>query len=222
MEEERLARMVYLWGMAESKWAKNCMRMVYNSGMRVRRVEVERERPRFEWKMSDCNGMGCDWDVKEWRKMIDDCVKEEGLRKWRMGMEVKGSLAWYKMKGAPQYVSWYDGSLGGDLLFQARAQCMNVNARNYRWSDSGNKVCQMCEKGVDETVAHVILECEKYERERLEMLEVAKKEVLLHASEVNGVIVRTESEWMLLLLGLNGEASECMMEAVKEFLERVW
>ena len=42
------------------------------------------------------------------------------------------------------------------------------------------------------------------------------------ASEVNGVIVRTESEWMLLLLGLNGEASECMMEAVKEFLERVW
>ena len=54
---------------------------------------------------------------------------------------------------------WHDGSLGCDLLFQARAQCMDVNARNYRWSKSRRKVCQMCDTGEDETVEHVVLEC---------------------------------------------------------------
>ena len=38
---------------------------------------------------------------------------------------------------------------------------MNVNVRNYRWSESGSKVCQRCDMGEDETVAeHVLLlEC---------------------------------------------------------------
>ena len=41
---------------------------------------------------------------------------------------------------------------------------MDVNARNYRWSESRTKVCQMCDMGEDEMVEHVVLECEKYER----------------------------------------------------------
>ena len=36
---------------------------------------------------------------------------------------------------------------------------MNVNARNYRWSESGSKVCEKCNMDVDETVEHVMLEC---------------------------------------------------------------
>ena len=34
-----------------------------------------------------------------------------------------------------------------------------------RWSRS--KVCQVCDMGEDETVEHVVLECEKYERNRM-------------------------------------------------------
>ena len=113
-----------MWSMTDSKWAKNCMRMVFDCGMRVIGVNVERMRQGFEWKMSDVNGEGIDWDVREWKRMIDKCVKGKGLRKWKEGMELKSSLDWYKMKKAPQYVSWYDGSLGGDLLFQARSQCI--------------------------------------------------------------------------------------------------
>ncbi|MPC76616.1 hypothetical protein E2C01_071033 [Portunus trituberculatus] len=64
------------------------------------------------------------------------------------------------------YEKWYDGSLGGDFLFRARAQCMDVNARNSRWSESRSKVCQMCDMGEDETVEHVVLECVKYARDR--------------------------------------------------------
>ena len=31
-----------------------------------------------------------------------------------------------------------------------RAQGMDVNERNYRWSESRSKVCQMCDMGEDE------------------------------------------------------------------------
>ena len=52
------------------------------------------------------------------------------------------------------YERWCDGSLGDDLLFQARAQCMDVNERNYRWSESRSKVCQMCDMGEGVLVEH--------------------------------------------------------------------
>ncbi len=96
---------------------------------------------------------------------------------------------------------------------------MDVTARNYHWSEFCSKVCYMCDKGEDETVEHVMLECEKYQRDRLEMMEVAVSEM---GWDVNEVIEITEKEWMVLLLGLSGEASERMVEAVKRFLERVW
>ncbi|MPC58869.1 hypothetical protein E2C01_052879 [Portunus trituberculatus] len=46
-----------------------------------------------------------------------------------------------------------------------RAQCMDVNAKSYRWSELRSKVCQMCDMGEDEMVEHVVLECMKYARE---------------------------------------------------------
>ena len=63
---------------------------------------------------------------------------------------------------------------------------MDVNTRNYRWSESRSKVCQMCDVGEDET-----------------------------QSEMNEVIERTRREWMVLLLGLCGETSTKMIDAVK-------
>ena len=57
------------------------------------------------------------------------------------------------------YERWYDGSLGGDLLFRARAQwCTDENERNYRWSESCSKVCQMCDMGEVESVKRMVLE----------------------------------------------------------------
>ena len=48
-----------------------------------------------------------------------------------------------------------------------KAQCMDVKERNYRWSESRSKMCQLlCDMGEDESVEHVVLECEKYERDR--------------------------------------------------------
>ena len=38
----------------------------------------------------------------------------------------------------------------------------------------------------------------------------------------NERVEKTGREWMVLLLGLCRETSERMMEAVKEYLERMW
>ena len=98
------------------------------------------------------------------------------------------------------YVRWYDGSLGGDLLFRARAQYMDVNARNHIWSESHSKLCQMCDMGEDETVEHVILECKKYDHDRMEMMHVILTEM---GREMNEVIKKAGREWMVLLVRLH-------------------
>ena len=126
----------------------------------------------YEWNLLNRSREGLQWDVRKWKSEIDRAVKSVGLSKWKNEMGGKETLEWYREKEAPMYVKWYDGSLGGDLLFRARAQCMDVNARNYRWSESRSKVCQMCDIGEDETVEHVVLECEKYDRDRMEMMRV--------------------------------------------------
>ena len=74
----------------------------------------------------------------------------------------------------------------------------------------------MCGMGEDETVVHVVLECERYARDRNEMMQVVLSE--LGSARVE----KTGREWMMLLLGLCGETNERMIEAVKVFLEKMW
>ena len=71
---------------------------------------------------------------------------------------------------------------------------MDVNARHYRWSESRSRVCQICDMGKDETVEHVVLECEKYYRNIMEMMRVLLTEM---RREMNEVIERTGREWMV-------------------------
>ncbi|MPC63568.1 hypothetical protein E2C01_057667 [Portunus trituberculatus] len=111
-----------------------------------------------------------EWDARKWKSDIDREVKWVGLNIWKNEMERKSTVEWYKEKEALMYERWYDGSLSDDLLFRARAQCMDGNARNYRWSKSLSKVCQMCDIGKEEMVQHVMLECEKHERDRRGMM----------------------------------------------------
>ena len=220
MENARLARKVYLWN-GSSRWVKRCMSMVNRNDMDIIWLYggVGEGQVGHEWRMLHRNGEGHEWDVRKWKNVIDKEVRQVGLSKWKNDMERKKTLEWFKEKEAPMYVRWYDGSLGGDLLFRARAQCMDVNTRNYRWSESHSKVCQMCDRGEDETVEHVLLECETYSRERWVMMQVVLSEL---GCEENVLVERTGKEWLVLLLGLCKETTERMIVAVKEFLERMW
>ena len=221
MADERLARKVYLWNESGSKWRKRCRRMTERNRLQVVwgiRM-AGRNQDEREWIVTRGGRVGAEWDVRKWKSEIDREVKRVGLNTWKNGMERKSTMVWYKEKEAPMYESWYDGSLGGDLLFRARAQCMDVNERNYRWSESRSKVCQMCNMGEDESVEHVVLECEKYERDRMEMMQVILTE-LGHGWDER--VEKTGREWMVLLLGLCRETNARMIEAVKEFLEKMW
>ena len=217
MEDTRLVRKIYLWNERCSRWLKRCMGMVNRSGMQF--VWTGGRQGVHEWRMEYDNDEVNELDVRMWKNVIDKEVKGVGLRKWRNEVERKSTLVWYKDKEAPAYERWYDGSLGSDLLFRARAQCMDVNARNYRWSESHSKVCQMCDMEEDETVEHVVLECVKYDRERMEMMRVVLSEM---GCRVNELVERTGREWMVLLLGLCGDTTARIMDAVKVFLEKMW
>ena len=133
------------------------MNMVNRSGMLVRwmhRFFEGRERM-HEWKVMNRSRLGLECDVRKWTSEIDKTVKSMRLSKWKTEKERKKVLEWYREKEAPMY---------------ARAQCMDVNARNYRWSESRSKVRQMCDMGEDETVELVVLECVKYDHDRMEMM----------------------------------------------------
>ena len=68
----------------------------------------------------------------------------------------------------------------------------------------------------DSVEQHVVLECEKYERDRMEMMQVILTELGRSWEER---VEKTGREWMVLLLGLCRETNERMIEAVKEFLK---
>ena len=101
---------------------------------------AERKQDEREWTVTRGGREGAEWDVRKQRSEVDREVKCVGLNIWKNGMERKSSLEWYKEKEC-MYERWYDGSLGGDRLFRAQAQCMDVTERNYRWSESCSKVC---------------------------------------------------------------------------------
>ena len=56
-------------------------------------------------------------------------------------------------------------------------------------------------------------------KDRHEMMQVILREL---GHNRNERVEMTGREWMVLLLGLCGDTSERMIEAVKEFLERMW
>ena len=70
---------------------------------------------------------------------------------------------------------------------------------------------QMCDMGENETAEHVVLECEKFDRNRMEMMHLILTEM---GREMNEVTERTGREWMVFLLGMCGEGNERMIDAV--------
>ena len=111
---------------------------------------------------------GRKWTVKEQKTEIDRRVKEIGVANWRM--ERKETLKWYKTKRMPKRNMIYDSSWAGQLLFKARTNSLEVNVRT-RWNENRQRMCMQCGMGVDETVEHMLLKCERYANERKVLLE---------------------------------------------------
>ena len=205
MDEGKWAKKVYEWNVY-GRWAQesyNVELWVGELGMLVR-------------------GVIRHGSVDASKREINRRVKEKGRAEWRRGMSEKRTLEWYRGKDRPRSESFYDGSHGGDLLFRARTKSLEVNSRVYRWKNGGSKVCEVCERGVDETVEHFLLECEGYGDARDRMCGVVIEEIGVEVW--NQMRERNNGGLTEYLLGLcvEGERNGQVIEAVKDFLESAW
>ena len=162
---------------------------------------------------------GGDWNLTKWKKIVNVKVREYGLNKWKSSMDAKSTLQWYKRKCQPACEKLYDGSYGSELLFKARSQSLEVNARTYRWNSDGSKLCKMCDSGSEETVYHVIVECTMYEYERSVFIEKLSEE---GGDRIIREWYEDEVQNMCILLGIVDGASLSMMENMKVYLEKMW
>ena len=200
----------------KSKRLKTCKRVVKKCGLKCSstipagRLSV--------WQLVNEGNESDLWTCSVWRKVIGMAVKMYGLQRWKDGMKSKMTLKWYKSKKSPGSEHVYDCSYSSELLFKARSQSLEVNARTYRWNAEGSKECKVCDTRAEESVFHIIVKCVGYERER---------EVLMHEANVNfgndffetwGV---DENRGMYQLLGLN-ESNCRICEVMKIFLVNVW
>ena len=57
-------------------------------------------------------------------------------------------------------------SRASELFFKARSQSLDVNEMTYKWNKRGENLCRMCISGMEESVHHIVVECEWYRNER--------------------------------------------------------
>ena len=218
MVNDRWVKKVHKCYGRDSKWTKSCKRQVKRCGLNCREDVLGRGHV-AGWNVSCTNGDGWNWSVERWRKVVHMRVSELGLKKWKSSMENKSTLEWYREKGVPKYESFYDGSWGSELLFKARSQSLEVNGRTYRWNTDGSRLCKVCRNLEVESVYHVIVECVGYERERQVLIEAVRAEI---GGDIFDEWNEDEKKGMCILLGISGVSNEQVLEAVKEYLMKVW
>ena len=211
MDENRWVRKVCEEVGQKSKWLGMCKRVVKKCGLKVNVVN----RRQNTWQVETMESEGVAWDIRVWKKVVNERVEEYGLRKWKQGISGKSTLKWYESKLKPMAESVYNGNYNSELLFHSRSQSLEVNARTYRWNVDGIRECQVCESGELESVYHVFIECAGYARERAEFLlsinELLAEEFIREWNE-NG---------MCKLLGLDGDPKMDMC-TVKKYLKCMW
>ena len=109
-------------------------------------------------------------------------------------------------------------------MFKARAGSLEVNGRTHRWNGIGES-CQNCNGGVKETIEHLLVECDNYERERRAMM-IEMQRIL--GQEGWQSVHEREDEGMSIILGFQcgeGVIDDKMgeiVETTKAFLKASW
>ncbi|KAF2366521.1 hypothetical protein FHG87_002719 [Trinorchestia longiramus] len=81
------------------------------------------------------------------------------------------------------------------------------------------RLCLQCNRGVEETVEHLVLECSKYEQERESLMDVVHEQCA--ENEWNARCVEEDSG-MRYLVGLDEECNMTVVDAMKDFLVYAW
>lgn len=117
--------------------------------------------------------VGLDWVAVE-RMTTNEIVKAVNMwedNRWRMEVENKSTLIYYRMKEGIGG-EWYDNSMGSRLLFQCRSNTLRLGWRARFWGEDVR--CGICGTE-EETLVHFLMECptlvrvrERYSINRIE------------------------------------------------------
>ena len=159
------------------------------------------------------------YDERKWKGIINNNVKEHGLLKWKQGMEKKSTLKMYSEKEKPKKEIFYNGNKGSSLLFKARTNSLEINDRTYRFNGSRDRWCKMCNRGVEETLDHVIVECSAYDTAR--DIAISKYKGILGDNKFREII-NLDDNGIGFLLGIGKETPDLVVEISKSFLSQIW
>ena len=218
MDRHRWAKKVYLNTGTKSSWNRNCSRIANKCGFSRRWVDSGSGYGR-EWELSLNLGDENVYDMRKWKGIINNKVKDYGLLKWKQGIGNKSTLKMYSEKAAPRKEVFYSGNKGSSLLFKARTNSLEVNDRTYRFNENRERLCKMCNMGVEETLDHLIVECPVYDIARVKTMGEYKG--ILGESKFREII-NVEDNGLGFLLGIGNQTPISVVEISKAFLCEIW
>ncbi|KAF2351078.1 hypothetical protein FHG87_018164 [Trinorchestia longiramus] len=114
--------------------------------------------------------------------------------------------------GAPKWTA--AEAFRGDLGWSLFSERMVKAVLNYK-NEGNTRLCLQCNRGVEETVEHLVLECSKYDQERESLMDVVHEQC--HKNKWNARCVEEDSG-MRYLVGLDVECNMTVVDAMKDFL----
>ena len=217
MGNERYAKKVYNEIGKGGKWVQSCGRNVKKCGLKKNWV-VNRMGEVNGWRMDNANRSSGNISETKWKGMVGKEIEKYGLEKWKNGMIGKTSLVRYQEKQVPRREIFYDGSLGSSLLFKARTESVELNARTYRWQENYDK-CKLFVRKPKEDVTHWIVECEFYDDERTRFI----RKIVGIIGEERWEEIRMKDDLGLgYILGIESSVPIGVIEETKLYLEQLW
>ena len=111
----------------------------------------------------------------------------------------KSKLKMYSEKVAPMKDIFYSGNKGSSLLFKVRTNSQEVKDRTYRFNENRDRLCQMSNMVVEETLDHLIVECLAYDITRVKT--VGDNKGILGKSKCREII-NSDDNGLRFLLGI--------------------
>ncbi|KAF2357806.1 hypothetical protein FHG87_011432 [Trinorchestia longiramus] len=92
---------------------------------------------------------------------------------------------------------------GSQLLFAVRCKALSVDRCTWRWNEGNTKLCLQCNRAVEETVEHLVLQCSNYEHERESLMNVVHEQYGGKSVENKETRCVEEDSGMRYLVGLD-------------------
>ena len=106
---------------------------------------------------------------------LENKIKARNEKDWEEEVYTKNTLKWFRLAkydtGLERYVRSVQGQESVRLLFRLRTGSAGLMEDKKRCRMVTDERCVMCDSGVGEDMAHFLVSCGEFERERLALLD---------------------------------------------------